>query len=101
MLKRLGVWNVRSLYGSGSLRTVARELAKCVGFCGSTDQMENGDSELVDNYTLLCGNGNENHELGTGFFIHKGMISAAKRAEFVGDGMPCIIQRDRWYGITF
>jgi hypothetical protein len=49
--------------------------------------MEKGDSELVGNYTLLCGNGYECHELGTRFFIHKGMM----RAEFVDDGMSYII----------
>jgi hypothetical protein len=31
----------------------------------------------------LCRNGNENHELGTGYFAHTGIISAVKRAEFV------------------
>ena len=29
MNMRLGTWNVRSLYRSGSLTTVARELARC------------------------------------------------------------------------
>jgi hypothetical protein len=43
--------------------------------------MEKGDSELVGSCTLLCGNGY--HELGTRFFIHKGLM----RAEFVDDGM--------------
>jgi hypothetical protein len=45
----------------------------------------------------LYGNGFEYHELGTGFFIHKGMM----RAEFVDDGMSYIIQRDHWYDIIY
>jgi hypothetical protein len=33
--------------------------------------MEKGDTEIIDNYALLCGNGYESSELGTWFFIHK------------------------------
>jgi hypothetical protein len=37
--------------------------------------------------------------LGTGFFVHKGIISAVKKVEFVGDRMPYIILRGRWFHI--
>jgi hypothetical protein len=40
--------------------------------------------------------GNENHELGTGFFEHKGIISAVERIGFVSDRMSYIMLRGRW-----
>jgi hypothetical protein len=36
-----------------------------------------------------------------GFFVHKRIISAVKRAEFVNDRMSYIILRGRWDHIMF
>jgi hypothetical protein len=53
-------------------------------------------TEPAGEYTILYGKGNENHELGTGFFVHNRTISAVKKVEFVTDGMSYIILRGRW-----
>jgi hypothetical protein len=54
-----------------------------------------GGTESAGRYTFFYGNANEDHELGTGFFIHKGILSAIKLAELVSDSMPYIILRGR------
>jgi hypothetical protein len=61
---------------------------------------EGGGTEPVGEYAFLYGKGNENHELGTGFFVHKRILSAVKRVEFVSDRMSYIILRGRWCHIV-
>jgi hypothetical protein len=87
----------RSLYRAGSLKTVARELGKykldLVGW-------EKGGIERAEDYTFFYGNWNDDHQLGTGFFVHKRIISAVRRVEFVSDRMSYIILRGRWCNIV-
>jgi hypothetical protein len=56
---------------------------------------EGGGTEPAGEYTLFYGKGNENHELGTGSFVHKRILSEVKRVEFVCDRMSYIILRGR------
>jgi hypothetical protein len=66
-----GIWNVRCLYRAGSLKTVASELAKFNLDLVAVQEVrwENGGSQPADDY--FYENGNANHHLGIGFFVHK------------------------------
>jgi hypothetical protein len=83
------------------LKTIARELGKykldLVGVQEVT--WDKGGTEQADDYIFVYGAGNEDHQLGTGFFVHKRIMSAVRRVEFVTDRMSYVILRGRWCNI--
>jgi hypothetical protein len=54
----------------------------------------------VGDYKFYYRNEEDNYKLGTGSVIHKRIISAVTRAEFVSDMISYVILRSRWCDIV-
>jgi exonuclease III len=99
------MWNVRSLYRAGSLMTVAKELRVArykLDLVGIQEvRWDKGGTVRAGDYNFCYGKGNENHQLGTGFFVHQRLAPAVKGVEFVSDRVSYIVMRGRWNNIIF
>jgi exonuclease III len=80
---------------------VARELAKYkLDLVGVQEvRWDKEGTVRAGEYTFFYGKGQENHQLGTGFFVHQRIVSAIKKVEFVSDRMSYIMLRGCWCNI--
>jgi exonuclease III len=95
---RFGIFNVRSLHRTGALKTVARELGKYkLDLVGVQEvRWEKSGTERAEDYTFFYGEGNGDHQLGIGFFVHRRIVSVVRRGEFISDRMSYIILTGCW-----
>jgi exonuclease III len=98
---RLGTWNVKSLHRKGAVKRIVRELRKfnlhLVGL-QEVGWWKSG-TERAEDYTFFYGQGNGNHQLGTGFFVRNRIVSAVRGVEFISERMSSTILRGRWCNI--
>jgi len=98
---KIGTWNVRRLYRAVSVMAAARELVRYkVDVVGVQEvRWDKGGTIRAGDYDFFYGKGNENNQLGTGFFVHRRIVSAVKTIEFVSDRFSYIVLRGRWRNI--
>jgi hypothetical protein len=87
MHKRFCTWYVKSQYKAGLLMTVWKEISKRKLDLLRIQEIrwKRVDTERVGKYTFFYLKWNDNHELGSGYFIHKKIITEVKRIKFVSD----------------
>jgi hypothetical protein len=80
----------RSLYRVGSLKTVGSELAGYKLHLALVQEVRSGEGNYkpADNYTFFCAGNAKNH-LGSGFFMHKGIMSAVQMRISTKSSLVC------------
>jgi len=92
---RFGTWNVRSLYRAGSFAAASREQARYKLDLVNMQEVrwDREGTVRAGDYNIFYRKGNENHQLGTEFFVYHRIVSSVKRAEFVSDRVSYIVLR--------
>ena len=85
---RFSTWNVRSQYRAGSFTAAARELTRYkLDLVGVQEvKWDREGTVRTGDYNFFYGKGNENQQLGKGFFVHHRIVSAGKRVELSAIG---------------
>jgi len=98
---KVGTWNVGSLYRAGSLKAAARELARNkLDVVGVQEvRWDKGGTVRAGDYNFFYGKGMKIISWERAFFVHRRIVSAEHRVEFVSDMLSYIVLRGRWRNI--
>ena len=98
---RLGTRNIRSMFRSGSLSTVARELQSYKPDIEGVQEVTWGKlgTARVGDYILSYGIEKNIIDCQQELFVLYTTLSAVKRLEFINDRMSYVVLRGRWCDI--
>ncbi|KAL4084269.1 hypothetical protein QTP88_028094 [Uroleucon formosanum] len=102
MALHIGTWNVRTLFKTGSMNCMVREIERYKVKLVALQEIRWSDTGSINtsDTIILYGKCDNQRQLGTGFAVHKSLVPAIKEFRDVNPRISVLTIRAQWFDVS-